>query len=75
GIFEPIGAVIGAAFLLPFMTDYLIGYVLAFVAGIMVYISFDELLPAAHKYGKEHMVAIGIISGMAVMTLSLIMLR
>ncbi|TET20364.1 zinc transporter ZupT [Candidatus Bathyarchaeota archaeon] len=75
GIFEPIGAVIGAAFLLPFMTDYLIYCVLAFIAGIMVYISFDELLPAAHRYGKEHTVAIGVISGMAVMTLSLIMLR
>jgi len=57
------------------MIDYLLGCVLAFVAGIMVYISFDELLPAAHKYGKEHMVAIGIISGIAVMILSLIMLR
>jgi ZIP family zinc transporter len=54
GIFEPIGAVIGAAFLLPFMTDYLLGCVLAFVAGIMVYIIFDELLPAAHKYGRAH---------------------
>ena len=75
GIFEPIGAVIGAAFLLPFMTDYLISSVLAFVAGIMIYISFDELLPAAHKYGKEHIVAMGVISGMAVMMFSLIMLR
>jgi ZIP family zinc transporter len=74
GIFEPIGAVIGAAFLLPFMTNYLIGCVLAFVAGIMVYISFDELLPAAHEYGEEHIVTIGFISGMAVMILSLIML-
>ncbi|RLI17338.1 zinc transporter ZupT, partial [Candidatus Bathyarchaeota archaeon] len=75
GIFEPIGAVIGAAFLLPFITDYLIGCVLAFVSGIMVYISFDELLPAAHEYGKEHLVALGVISGMAVMILSLIMLK
>ncbi len=57
------------------MTDYLICSVLAFIAGIMVYISFDELLPAAHRYGKEHTVAIGVISGMAVMILSLIMLR
>jgi len=57
------------------MTDYLIGCVLAFDAGIMVYISFDELLPAAHKYGEEHMEAIGVISGMAVMILSLTMLR
>ena len=75
GIFEPIGAVIGAAFLLPFITDYLIGCVLAFISGIMVYISFDELLPAAHEYGKEHLVALGVISGMAVMILSLIMLK
>jgi len=73
---EPIGAVIGAAFLLPFMqSDYIIGCVLAFVAGIMVYISLDELLPAAHQYGQEHVVAIGVISGMAVTLLSLIMLR
>jgi len=75
GIFEPIGAVIGAAFLLPFMTDYIISCVLAFVAGIMVYISLDELLPAAHKYGEEHIVAMGVISGMAVTLFSLLMLR
>ena len=75
GIFEPIGAVIAAVFLLPFVTDYLIGCVLAFVAGIMVYISLDELLPAAHKYGEEHLVAMGVISGMAVSLFSLIMLR
>ncbi|MCK5592899.1 zinc transporter ZupT [Candidatus Bathyarchaeota archaeon] len=74
GISEPIGAAIGAAFLLVFMTDYLIGWILAFVAGIMVYISFDELLPAAHRYGKDHTVAIGVISGMAVMMLSLAIL-
>ena len=62
---------IGAAFLLPFMTDYLLHCVLAFVAGTMVYISFDELLPAAHEYGKEHVVAVGVIFGMAVMMFSL----
>lgn len=50
-------------------------HVLAFIAGIMVYISFDELLQAAHRYGEEHTVATGVISGMAVMILSLIMLR
>ena len=76
GILEPIGAVIGAAFLLPFMhAEYIIGCVLAFVAGIMVYISLDELLPAAHQYGQEHIVAIGVISGMAVTLFSLIMLK
>jgi len=75
GIFEPIGAVIGAAFLLPFATDFLLGCVLAFVAGIMVYISFDELLPSAREYGKGHTVAMGVILGMVVMTSSLALLR
>ena len=75
GIFEPIGAAIGAAFLLPFLTDYVISWVLAFVAGVMVFISFDELLPAAHEYGEGHIVPIGILLGMAVMAFSLMMLR
>ena len=74
GIFEPIGAVIGAFFLLPFLTPQLISSTLAFVAGIMVYISFDELLPAAHKYGEAHIATGGIISGMLVMVLTLIAL-
>jgi len=75
GIFEPIGALIGAAFLLPFMTNYLLNFVLAFVAGIMVYVSFDELLPAAHEYGRGHITAMGVISGIAVMMFSLTMLK
>lgn len=75
GISEPIGAVLGAVFLMPFMTDIVISRILAFVAGIMVYISFDELLPAAHEHEKGHVAAVGVISGMIVMTSSLIMLR
>jgi len=71
GIFESIGALIGAIFLLPFLSPKIVSLSLAFVAGIMVYISFDELLPAAHRYGKEHMVALGVILGMLVMTLTL----
>jgi len=67
--------VIGAAFLLPFVTGFLLGCVLAFVAGIMVYISFDELLPSAREYGKGHTVAVGVIFGMVVMTSSLALLR
>lgn len=54
---------------------YLISCVITFIAGIMVYISFAELLPAAHEYGKGHTVAMGIISGMTVMLFSLIVLR
>ena len=50
------------------------GIVFAGVAGIMVYISLDELLPTAEKYGEHHIAIYGLISGMAVMALSLLLL-
>ena len=43
------------------------------VAGIMVFISFDELLPAAREYGEHHLSIYGLISGMVVMTVSLLL--
>lgn len=43
-------------------------------AGIMIYISFDELLPAAHKYGKHHTTIYGLISGIIVIGISLMLL-
>jgi ZIP family zinc transporter len=48
---------------------------LAFAAGIMVYISLDELLPTAHQYGKEHLVIIGVVTGMIIMALSIFLIR
>ena len=48
---------------------------LAVVAGLMVYISLDELLPVSHSLGKEHMAILGIMLGMIVMTLSLILIQ
>ncbi|MDX9727778.1 MAG: zinc transporter ZupT [Bacteroidales bacterium] len=74
GFSEPIGAFAGYFILTLFKTDVSLGYVFAMVAGIMVYISFDELLPAAHKYGKHHVAIYGLISGMIVIGLSLILL-
>ena len=74
GIAEPAGAVFGYLILMSFLTDAVLHGLLAFVAGIMVYISIDELLPLAHRYGKEHTVLVGIILGMIVMALSLILL-
>ena len=47
---------------------------MAFVAGIMVYISIDELLPMAHQYGHSHTVIIGVILGMMLMAFSIIIL-
>ncbi len=71
GLAEPVGAVIGYVILRPFLTPTLLSTLLAFVAGIMVYISLVELLPVAHRYGKQHLVVIGIVSGMLVMAVSL----
>jgi len=74
GFSEPIGAIAGYFILTLFSTDVSLGYVFGMVAGIMVYISFDELLPAAHKYGKHHVAIYGLISGMIAIGLSLILL-
>ena len=48
--------------------------ILASVAGIMIYISLDELLPTAEKYGKHHIAIAGVIAGMAIMGVSLLIL-
>ena len=74
GLSEPIGALVGYLILRPFMSDIIVGFVFAAVAGIMVFISLDELLPAAKKYGKHHLSIYGLIIGMAVMALSLLLL-
>ena len=75
GIVEPVGALLGYVIILPFFSSNVAFGLLAFAGGIMVYISLDELLPAAHKYGEAHLAIVGIIVGMIVMTASLIILR
>jgi len=75
GLAEPLGALLAYAVLLPFLSDTVIYFMLAFAAGVMVYISLDELLPAAHQYGKEHSVIIGVVAGMLVMAASVFMLQ
>jgi len=75
GVAEPIGAGISALVLLPFLNDAVLGFVLAVVAGIMVFISLDELLPAARSFGEEHLSIVGVVGGMVVMALSLGLLR
>jgi ZIP family zinc transporter len=73
GLAEPIGAFLGFAILQPFITDTVLGIVFAAVAGVMVYISVDSLLPAARQYGKGQLAIYGLIAGMAVMAGSLIL--
>lgn len=74
GLAEPVGALAGMLFLLPFWSPTVNAVSLAAVAGIMVYISFDELLPGAERHGHHHMALIGVVSGMAIMAVSLMFL-
>ena len=71
GLSEPVGAVIGYLILLPFMNETLYGILFAVVAGIMVFISLDELLPTARAYGEHHLSIYGMVAGMTVMAISL----
>ena len=73
GLAEPLGALVGWLVLRPFMSDAVFGILFAGVAGIMVFISFDELLPAAREYGENHLALYGLIGGMAVMAVSLLL--
>ena len=73
GLAEPVGALIGYLILMPFLSPTLFGLLFAAVAGIMVFISLDELLPSAEKYGEHHLSIYGLIAGMVVMAVSLLL--
>ncbi len=73
GLAEPTGALIGYFFLLPYLNGLTFGITFAMVAGIMVFISLDELLPTAEKYGEHHLSIYGLISGMVIMAVSLLL--
>lgn len=80
GLAEPVGALIGYFAILFFVgkdgviPPEVMGILFAGVAGIMVYISLDELLPTSRAYGKGHDSLFGLVGGMAVMALSLLLL-
>ncbi len=74
GLSEPVGAFIGYMLIRPFFTDTVFGVLFASVAGVMVFISLDELFPAAREYGEGHLAIYGLIAGMAIMALSLLLL-
>lgn len=75
GVAEPLGALLGYALLAPHLNPAAVGVLFAAVAGIMVFISLDELLPTAREYARGHDTMYGIGAGMAVMALSLLLLR
>lgn len=73
GLSEPAGALVGYLILMPIMSDLVFGVLFAGVAGIMVFISLDELLPSAREYGEHHLAIYGLISGMILMAVSLLL--
>jgi ZIP family zinc transporter len=73
GLSEPLGALVGYLILMPFMSEAVMGIVFALVAGIMVFISLDELLPSAREYGEHHLSIYGLVAGMVIMAVSLLL--
>ncbi|MCZ7604669.1 MAG: zinc transporter ZupT [Planctomycetota bacterium] len=74
GLAEPVGAMVGFLALQRFLTDSVVGASLAAVAGVMVFISLDQLIPNAKKFSQGHYAVYGLIAGMAVMAFSLLLL-
>lgn len=74
GLAEPLGAIIAYLLLMPFVSPMLMGQIFAVVAGIMVFISLDELLPTTQEYGEHHIAIYGLVFGMMIMALSLVFL-
>lgn len=75
GISEPIGALIGLFALQYFLPQMAVGFLFAAVAGIMIYISFDTLLPLSREYGDGHYSVFGIMSGILLIWVSLLLLK
>ena len=74
GIAEPIGGLVGFLILRPYLTDGVLGIVLAAVAGLMTYIAIESLMPAARDLRRTTTASAGLITGVAVMGLSLALL-
>ena len=74
-IAEPLGAILGYLILSPFLTPYVFGAVFGIIAGAMVFLSMDELLPSAKRYSSGHDAVYGMVIGMAAIAVSLVLFR
>lgn len=72
GLAEPLGALFAFLLFRPFLSETLLLLINAAVAGIMVFLTFDELLPLAREYGEHHLAIYGVIAGMLMMSLVLL---
>ncbi len=75
GLAEPFGAIVGYMLLANYLTDFVFGAVFGVIAGAMVFLAMDELLPAARNYAKGHETVYGMVVGMAAMALSLVLFK
>ncbi|NMB85206.1 MAG: zinc transporter ZupT [Methanosaeta sp. PtaB.Bin018] len=75
GMTEPLGAILAILLLYPFLNDWLLAAASGMVAGIMVFLSLDELIPIANRYGSEHLTNLGIIAGFFIMMIGLGMMQ
>ncbi len=75
GLAEPIGALIGFLLLRPFLNDAVFGAVFGLIAGVMVFLALDELLPAAKRYAKGHETVYGLVTGMGALAISLVLFK
>ena len=71
GLTEPLGAIIAYLILAPFLNNLTLGIIFGAVAGIMIYLSFDELIPASKQYGHYKASILGIFSGIFIMFFAL----
>lgn len=75
GLAEPAGAVIGYLILAQFLNHLVLGVIFAMVGGVMIFLAIDTLLPTARNSARGHLTVYGVIAGMAVMAMSLVLLR
>ncbi len=71
GAVGPVGAILGYLFLMPYMNPIMFSFLMAIVAGILVVVAIDELLPTARSYGNHHVAVYGMIAGMFTMALAI----
>lgn len=72
---EPVGAAIGYAILMPFLSDTVYAVTFGMIAGAMVFLSLDELLPTAKRYSSGHETTYGMVLGMMALAASLVLMR
>jgi ZIP family zinc transporter len=72
---EPVGAIIGYLILAPFLSPMVFAVVFGMIAGAMVFLALDELLPTAKRYAQGHETVYGIVTGMAALAASLILFK